>query len=82
MLLYCLGRHVSTLTGSSSGPPKIQSLKLTMFKMHCQFPNAYILDITMYKTHVSLCSYYTTRILSNIILNSVRQHSYFVTHGT
>jgi len=66
MLLYCLGQHVSTLTGSSSGPSKIQILKLTMFKMHCGIPNAYILDITMYKMHVSLC-YYKTRILSNII---------------
>jgi len=33
-----------------------------MFKMRCGIPNAYILDITMYKMHVSLCSYYTIRI--------------------
>ena len=35
-----------------------------MFKMRCGIPNAYILDITMYKMHVSLCCYYyTIRIL-------------------
>ena len=34
-----------------------------MFKMRCGIPNAYILDITMYKMHVSLCSYRTIRIL-------------------
>jgi len=31
--------------------------------MRCGIPNAYILDITMYKMHVSLCSYCTVRIL-------------------
>ena len=30
--------------------------------MRCGIPNAYILDITMYKMHVSLCSYCTIRI--------------------
>ena len=38
MLFYCLGQHVSTLTGSSSGPSKIQILKLTMFKPYCGMP--------------------------------------------
>ena len=34
-----------------------------MFKMRCGTPNAYILDITMYKLHVSLLSFsYTIRI--------------------
>ena len=33
-----------------------------MFKMRCWIPNAYILDITMYKMHVSLCYYCTIRI--------------------
>jgi len=32
-------------------------------KMCCGIPNAYILDKTVYKMHVSLCSYYTIRIL-------------------
>ena len=49
MLFYCSGQHVSTLTGSSSGPSKIQILKLTMFKMLCGIPNFYILDTTTYK---------------------------------
>ena len=49
MLFYCLWQHVSTLTGSSSGPSKTEILKLTMFKMYCGIPNAYILDITTYK---------------------------------
>ena len=51
MLFYCLGQHVSTFTGSSSGPSKIQILKLAVIKMPCAVPNAYILDITtcMYK---------------------------------
>jgi len=31
MLFYCSGQHVSTFTGPSSGPSKIQILKLTMF---------------------------------------------------
>ena len=35
---------------------------LAMFKMCCGIPNAYILDITMYKMYVSLCSYCTIRI--------------------
>ena len=34
-----------------------------MFKMRYGIPNAYILDITMYKLHVSLCSYCTIKIL-------------------
>jgi len=31
--------------------------------MRCGIPNAYILDITMYKMHVSLCSYCTINII-------------------
>jgi len=34
-----------------------------MFKMRCGIPQAYVLDITVYKMHVSLCSYCTVRIL-------------------
>jgi len=33
-----------------------------MFKMRCGIPNAYILDITMYKMHVSFSSYCTIRL--------------------
>jgi len=53
MLFYYLGQHVSILTESSSGPSKIQIL-IIMFKMHCGIPNAYILDITMYKIQLPL----------------------------
>jgi len=54
VFIYYLAQHVSTLTGSYSGPSKIQILKLTMFKMHCVIPNANILNIAMYKTEVPL----------------------------
>ena len=36
---------------------------LAMFKMCSEIPKAYILDITMYKMHMSLCSYCTISIL-------------------
>ena len=63
MFIIVLGKHVSILIESSSGPSKKIDPYLEMFKMSSGVPNAYILDITMYKMHVSLCSYYTTRIL-------------------
>jgi len=50
------------LIESSSGPSKKIDPYLAMFKMRCGIPNAYILHKTMYKMHVSLCSYYTIRI--------------------
>ena len=34
-----------------------------MFKMRCGITNPYILDITVYKMHVSLCYFYIIRIL-------------------
>ena len=36
---------------------------LAMFKTRCGIPKAYILDITVYKMHVSLCSYCTVGTL-------------------
>ena len=63
MFITVLGQHVSILIEASSGPSKNTDPYLAMFKMRSGIPNAYILDITMYKMHVSLCSYYTTRIL-------------------
>ena len=33
-----------------------------MFKMRCGIPNAYILDVTVYRMDVSLCSCYTVWI--------------------
>jgi len=47
-----------------------------MFKMRCGVPNAYILDITMYKIHVSLCSYYTIRILISKTLTATCEGGY------
>jgi len=38
-----------------------------MFKMRCGIPNAYILDVTMYKMHVSLYSYSTIGTVSTEI---------------
>jgi hypothetical protein len=61
--IIVLGQHVAILIESSSGPSKNTDTYLAMFKMRCGIPNAYILDITMYKMHVSLCYYYIIRIL-------------------
>ena len=77
MFFIVLEQNVSILIESSSGPILIESSLgpskkidpyLKMFKMRCWIPNAYILDITVYKMHVSLCSYYTIRILISKIL--------------
>ena len=54
MFVIVLGRHVSILIESSSGPSKNTDPYLAMFKMRCGIPNAYIIDITMYKMHVSM----------------------------
>jgi len=61
MFIIVLG-HVSILIESPSGPSKITDSYLEIFKMRCGIPHSYILDITMYKMHVSLCSYCTIRI--------------------
>ena len=47
--------------------------------MPCGIPNAYILDITMYKMHVSLCSYYTCiiRILISKTLSGTYEGDVF-----
>jgi len=47
-----------------------------MFKMRCGIQNAYIIDITMYKMYVSLCSYCTIRILISKILTGTYDGSY------
>jgi len=47
-----------------------------MFKMCCGIPNAYILDIIIYKMHVSLCSYYTIRLLISKSLAGMYEESY------
>jgi len=76
MFIIVLGQHVSTLIESSSGPSKKTDPYLPMFQMRCGIPNAYILDITMYKMHVSLCSYYTNRILISKTLTGTYEGSY------
>ena len=53
MFITVLGQHVSILIESSSGPSKNTDPYLAMFKTRCGIPNAYILDITMYKMDVS-----------------------------
>ena len=65
MFIIVLRQHVSILIEASSGPYKNTDPYLAMFKMRCGIPNAYILDITMYKMHLSLCSYCTVRILTS-----------------
>jgi len=47
-----------------------------MSKMRCVIPNAYILDITMYKMHVSLCSYCTITILISKTLTGTYEGGY------
>ena len=54
MFIIVLGRHVSILIESFSGTSKNAYPYLAMFKMRRGIPNAYILDITMYKMHVSM----------------------------
>jgi len=42
MFNILLGRHVSILIESSSGPPNNTDPYLVMFKMRCVIPNAYM----------------------------------------
>ena len=76
MFIIVLGQQVSILIESSSGPSKNTDPYLAMFKMRCGIPNAYILDITMYKMHVSFCSYYAIRILISKTLTSTYEGSH------
>ena len=62
MLIIVLGQHVSILIESSSDHSNNTDSYLAIFKMRCGISNAYILDKTMYKIHMSLCSYYTLEI--------------------
>jgi len=47
-----------------------------MFKMRCGIPNVYVLDITMNKMYVSLCSYYTIGILVSKTLTGTYEGGY------
>ena len=44
--------------------------------MRCGIPNAYILDITMYKMHASFCSYCTIRIPFSKTLTGTCERGY------
>jgi len=76
LIIIVLGQHVSILKKSYSGPSKNTHSYLAMFKMRCGIPNAYILDITMYKMYASLCSYYTIRILFSKTLTGTHEGGY------
>ena len=76
MFVIVLGQHVSTPIESSSGPSKNTDPHLAMFKMRCWIPNANILDITVYKMYVSLCSYCTVRILISKTLTGTYEGGY------
>ena len=76
MFIIVLGRHVSILIELSSGPSKNTNPHFAMFKMRCGIPNTYILDITVYKMYVSLCSYYTVRILISKTLTDTYEGGY------
>jgi len=76
MFIIVLGQHVSILIESSSGPSKNTDPYLGMFKMRCRIPNTYILDKTMYKMDVLLCSYYTIRITFFKTLTGTYEGSY------
>jgi len=55
MFIIVLEQHVSILIKSFSGHSKKIDPYLKCLKMRCGIPNAYILDKTMYKIHVSFC---------------------------
>jgi len=55
IFIIVLGQHVSILIESSSGPSKKIDRYLKCLKMRCGIPKRFILDITMYKMHVSFC---------------------------
>jgi len=76
MFIIALGQHVSILTESSSGRSKNTDPYLALFKMRCGIPNACIIDITIYKMHVSLCSYCTIRIIISRTLTAAYEGSY------
>ena len=44
--------------------------------MRCGIPNAYILDMNMYKMHVSFCSYCTIRISVSKTLTGTYEKGY------
>ena len=79
MFSIVLRQHVSILIESSSSPSKKIDPYLKCLKMRCGIPNAYILGKTIYKMHVSFCSYCTIRIPDFKTLTSTYERgTYFV----
>ena len=76
MFIILLGQHVSILTESSSGPSKKTDPYLKCLKMRCGIQNAYILDKTMYKMHLSFCTYSTIRIPNFETLTGTYERGY------
>jgi len=76
MFINELGQHVSNLTESSSGSSKNTDPYLATFKTRCGISNAYILDKTMYKMHVSLSSYSTIEIPNFKTLTGTYERGY------
>ena len=50
--------------------------RLKCLKIRCGIPNAYILDITMYKMHALFCSYCTIGILISKTLTGTYERGY------
>jgi len=80
MFTIVLGQHVLILTESSSGPSNKIDLYLKCLKMRCGIPDAYILDKTMYKMHVSFCSYSTIGISNFKTLTGTYESGYIVNY--
>jgi len=76
VFIIVLGQYVSILIELSSGPSTKTDPYLAMFKRRCGIPNAYVLDKTMHKMHVSLCSYYKIRILISKTLTGTCEGGY------
>jgi len=73
---YCIRATCFDFIESSSGPSKNTDPYLAMFTMRRGIPNAYILDKTLYKMHVSLCSYCTIKIFISTTLADTYEGGY------
>jgi len=76
MFIIVLGQHVSILIESSSGASTKIDPYLQFLKIRCGIPNAYILDKTVYKMHVSFCSYSTIGIPNFKALTGTYERGY------
>jgi len=76
MFIIVLGQPVSILIESSSGSSKNIDPYLKCLKLSCGIPNAYIIDKTMHKLHVSFCSYCTIGIPNSKTFTSTYERGY------